>query len=154
MAQTTTAIPRGKYQMEISQNGSSWVDISGQAVTVVPSGGERMVGSQNTADGSAPVVTNGDKTAPITLTIRYLYTETASEAQETLEGQTEIYARFSPAGGGVGDKQYTCADDAGSAFAAVIRNNLPPELDAGSGDPAIGVLEIVTPKLAVADITT
>lgn len=151
MAQTTAALPRGKYQVEISTDGTTWVDISGQAAAVSQSEGQRLVGRQFTADGTYPVVLDGEIVDATTTEVRYVYTESSGEALETLEGRSTIYVRFSPAGGSSGDKEYTASDDAGSAFACPIVSNLPPDLDSGSPDAAIGVLRVVAPQYVVAD---
>lgn len=152
MSQTTTALSRANYKVEVSTNGSSWTNISGAAATVTVSGGEQLVGEQNTADGSAPVVTNANKVSSRDVEVNCLYTETTGEPWKVVTAQYDgaskvIYLRYSPAGGDTGDIRFATASDAGTAFAAPIVNCLPPDLDAGSGDPAMFSFTVKTPKL-------
>jgi len=158
MAQTTTAIPRSNYQIEVSTNGSSWTDISGSSNQVNPSGGDQMYGEQHTADGNAPTVVATHKTGAITITCNILYTETSGEAFQTVWARYEgaaktIYFRYTPDGGDSGDERYTATNDAGTAVACPIINCLPPVVDAGSGDPAMASFTIVAPKLVQAAIS-
>lgn len=161
MAQSTGAIAKNQFQIQLSENGTTWVDKSGAAVGISHTGEEQMSGSQNTADGSAPVVTAGGKHSAATITIRGLYTKTASELWDTLrdawEGAGVIYVRWAPEGGigtVVGNDQFLAADDAGSAFAAVIKSINTPELDAGDGSPALCSAVLECPKVLRGTTTT
>jgi len=158
MAQTTAANARSNFQVEVSTDGTAWTDISGAAASVTPSGGEQHIGEQNTADGEAPVVTGSNKVASRTLEVNCLYTETSGEAWKTVVARYNgsaktIYMRYSPEGGASGDQLFTCADDAGSAFAAPIVNCLPPEGDASTGDPLMFTFSVQTPKLAESTVS-
>lgn len=157
MAQTTAAVDRASFKVETSTNGSSWTDISGQAATVSVSGGDQLIGSQNTADGNAPVVVGSTKTQAFTVTVSTVYTETASEAFELVEARffastKTIYVRWSPRGGANGEKQFTCTNNAGTAFACPIQSVSLPDLDAGSGDPAMFSFAVQTPYITIADV--
>jgi hypothetical protein len=151
MAQTTGAISQGIWKGEVSTDGTTWVDISGQAGKVTPSGGDQLTGSQHTADGSAAVVVGSNKTEPVQAEVSILYTETSGEAFRVVKVQFDsaakiIYFRYGPKGAGTGNKRYLAADDAGSAFPCPIVNCMPPELDAGTGDPAMASFTIIFPK--------
>lgn len=152
MAQTTGGMARANFKVEVSTNGSDWTDISGQAATATPSGGEQIAGEQNTADGSAPIVTGSNKTSSVTVEVSCVYTETGGEAWKVVQARFDgadktIYLRYSPAGGGNGDLRYVCANDADSAVAVPIISCLPPEMDASSGDPALFTFSVMAPKL-------
>jgi hypothetical protein len=152
MAQTTGAFSGANFKVEVSVNGSDWTDISGQATSVTPGGGDQLIGEQHTADGDAPVVTNSNKTEASELEINILYTETASEAFDIVgdryRGATKtIYVRYAPKGGATANKRFFTANGAGTATAAAIVNCLPPEVDAGSGDPAMATFTVRFPKL-------
>lgn len=151
MAQSTTAIPQGQALVEVSTDGSSWTDISGSSAQVTPSGGDQLVGSQNTAGGSAPVVTGSGKTDPAEAEVKILYNETSGEAFRIVKVRFDsatktIYFRYTPKGSGTGNKRYLAASDAGVAFAAPIVSCMPPDLDFGSGDPAMASFHIMFPK--------
>lgn len=162
MAQTTGAIPRSNFQVQVSTDGVAWTDISGQAVTVQRSDGDQMIGEQNTADGSSPVVTGSNKKAAETVTVSAVYTEGATEAYEVVSaryrGATKtIYLRWAPKGGigtVAGNNMFTCANDAAAAIAVPIINCAIPDLDAGSGDPAMIEFSVRTPNVAEALTTT
>lgn len=158
MAQVTGAQARSNFKVEVSLNGTAWTDISGAAATVTPSGGEQHIGEQNTADGSAPVVTGSNKVASRTLEVSCLYTEQASEAWKIVVSRYNgtdktIYLRYSPMGGNTGDQRFVCARDDDSAIAAPIVNCLPPEGDASTGDPLMFTFSVQTPKLKEETIT-
>jgi len=151
MAQTTGAIGQGQFVAEVSTNGSSWTNISGQAAQVTPSGGDQLTGSQNTADGSAPVVVGSNKTEAVQAEVRILYTEVSGEAfrivKAAFDGSNKvIYFRYAPKGTGTGNKRYLAADNANSAFPCPIISCMPPDLDAGTGDPAMASFTIIFPK--------
>lgn len=152
MAQTTGGISRAGYKVEVSTNGSDWTDISGAGATVTTSGGEQLVGEQNTADGSAPVVTGTNKVGSRNVEVRCLYTETSGEAWKVVSARYNgavktIYLRYSPAGGGSTTQRFSTANNADTVVAVPIINCVPPELDAGSGDPALFTFTVITPKL-------
>jgi hypothetical protein len=157
MAQTTAAVDRASFKVETSNDGSTWTDISGAAATVQTSGGDQLIGSQNTADGNAPVVVGSTKTQPFTVTVSCVYTETASQPFELVESRffaatKTIYLRWSPRGGASGEKQFTCTNGAGTAFACPIQSVSLPDLDAGSGDVAMFSFAVQTPYVTIADV--
>lgn len=152
MAQTTTAFSKANFKVEVSTNGTAWTDISGAAATVTVTGGDQLVGEQNTADGDAPVVTHANKVESRQVEVNCLYTETASQPWKVVAAQYNgaskvIFLRYSPAGGNTGDIRFTCARDDSTAIAAPIVNCMPPDLDAGTGDPAMFTFTVQTPKL-------
>ncbi len=158
MAQTTAAISQAGFKVEVSTNGSSWTDISGQACTVTEDGGDVKVGNQHTAYGSEAVVVSTNKTEPRTLTVKSLYTEEATEAWKVVRAQyvattKTIYMRYSPKGGNPGDLQYTCAVG-GVAAAVPIVSFVAPELDASAEDPAMFEFSVMTPGLLEATVAT
>lgn len=158
MAQTTSGIPMGNFKAEVSLDGSSWTDISGVAVSVQVSGGEQQTGTQFTADGSVPIVVNSNKTEALTVEVNQVYTETPGEGYLTVYNRyvgadKRIYFRYSPAGGAVGQKRYVAANNANSAIPVPIIACLPPETDAGSGDPMMGGFSLLVPKLLMETIS-
>lgn len=162
MAQTTGQVPKNKFQVQLSTDGSSWVDKSGAAVSVAHSGEEQMSGAQNTADGAAPVVTAGNKHGPATVTLRGVYTKVSAEFWDYIRDRWEgsdktIYCRWAPEGGigtVVGNEQFLCASDAGTSFACVIKSCNTPELDAGDGSPAMVSVVLECPKVLRGTTTT
>jgi len=156
MAQTTGAISQSGFKVEVSTDGSSWTDISGQAAAVNVDGGDVPVGEQMTAEGSESIVVSSNKVEPRDVTVRSVYTEGASEAFEVVYARytgsnKTIYLRWSPAGGATGEVQYTCAVG-GSAAAVPITSCTLPELDAGSADIALFEFTVKTPGILKADV--
>lgn len=88
MGQTTNAKSFIKARVFISPDNSAWTDVSGHGASVAISGGERVVGGQNTMDGDVPVVKAG-KRGVLQLTCRYAYTETDSDPFDLLGDQHE-----------------------------------------------------------------
>lgn len=152
MAQTTSAFSKSNFKIEVSTNGSTWTNISGQAGDVKSSGGEQLTGEQQTAENQAPVVVASNKTAAVKVDVNILYTETAGEAFQTVWARYEgaaktLYLRWSPKGGATGDERYVCANNAGSAVACPIVSCLPPDVDANSGDPAMAMFSVLAPRV-------
>lgn len=162
MAQTTGGLPRSNFQVQVSSDGVTWTDISGQAATVQRSDGDHMIGEQNTADGENPLVTGSNKKAAETVTVSIVYTEEDGEAFDIVHtayrsGDKHIYLRWAPKGGigtVVGNKLLTCADDGGTPAKVPIINCTLPDLDAGSGDPAMSEFSVRTPNVAESTTTT
>lgn len=162
MTQTTGGMPRGNFQVEVSTDGTTWTDISGQAATVQRSDGDQMVGEQHTADGTSPIVTGSNKKAAETVTVGIVYTEETGEAFTVVRARYNgadktIYLRWAPKGGigsVAGNNLFTCADAAGDAFACPIINCTLPDLDAGSGDVAMAEFSVRTPNVAESVTTT
>jgi hypothetical protein len=162
MPQTENALPRSNFQAQISINGTVWTDCSGISATVQRSDGDQMIGEQNTADGMNPVVTGSNKKGAETLTMRGLYTEDAAEgfkiAHARYRGTNKtLFFRWSPKGGIgtiAGNTLFTCANEAGDPVAVPIINCTLPDLDAGSGDPAMFELSLRTPSVLESVTTT
>lgn len=150
--QTTGGISKGTNEkVEVSTDGSTWTDISGDVTAVKTSGGEQMVGEQHVASGSYPIVIGSNKVAAVTVEVSIVYTETAGEAFQVVwarfEGaQKSIYMRWSPKGGAVGDERYVCSNDAGTAIAAPIIACLPPEMESGASDVAVATFSVQCPR--------
>lgn len=158
MAQTTAAIAVSGFKVEVSIDGSSWTDISGQAAAVTVDGGDIPVGEQMTAEGSEAIVVSSGKMEPRNVTVRAVYTEESGEAFETVYARyagadKTIYLRWSPKGGAVGDVRYTCAV-AGAAAAVPVVSCSIPELDAGSEELALFEFAVKTPGLLKAEVAS
>lgn len=161
MAQTIGAIPKSKFQVQLSADGTTWTD-KGAAVSIAHTGEEQISGSQNTADGVAPVVTGGGKHSAATITIRGLYTKITAEFWDFIRDRWEtttptIYCRWAPEGGigtVVGNEQFLAASDADAAFACIIKTCNTPEVDAGDGAPAMVSVVLECPKVARGTTTT
>lgn len=168
MAQTENAIPRSDFQVEVSLDGTDWTDISGEATNVARSDGDVLIGEQHTADGFSPVVTPANKKGAETVTVSIVYTEEATEAFDIVhdayrngnndeDGKRVLYLRWAPQGGigsVAGNKMFTCANDAGTPIPVGIVNCTLPELDAGSGDPALAEFSVRTPNILESLTTT
>lgn len=103
MTQTTDGMAFTAAKVFVSPDGSTWTDVSGFGASVAVSGGERAVGEQQTFDGDTPIIKAGDRSS-VELTVRYVYTEEATDPFEVLRAQHEVvggamYAMYSPKGG-------------------------------------------------------
>ena len=129
MGQTTDGLAWVKAQVFVSPDGSTWTDVSGFGASVAVSGGERQVGSQHTMSGDTPIVKGGKRNV-VQLTVRYVYTEGASDPFEILRTQHEI-------AGGPLYAQYSPEEPGGFWFTTglgVLENPGYPGGEAGSGD--------------------
>lgn len=164
MAQTTGAMSGAAGSVEYSFDAESgtaatWVNISGYAASVEVSGGEAVTGQQLTLDGDAAIVTAANKINPYTITVNAVFTETDSEPFDALydryTGATKTAAfRWSPAGGGTGDVEFSTTDSAGTAAVNVpITACTPPGVDASSGDPRMFTVSFISPDILKAAAT-
>ena len=153
MSQTTGQISKGNNEkVEVSTDGSTWTDISGETTSVKVSGGEQLTGEQHVASGNYPLVTGSNKVGASTVECSFVYTETAGEAFQVVwaryEGSAKsIYMRWSPKGGNVGDERYVCTNDAGVAIPVPIVSCLPPEMESGSSDIALATFSVMAPRI-------
>ena len=110
MAQTTGGMSGKDLMVGLGTDGSTYTDVSGYANSVKISGGERETGNAFTFDGDTSIIKAG-KRGPMTVTVRGVYTETASQfydlAQTAYEAGTAFYVRWSPGGGDAGDSGFT-----------------------------------------------
>ena len=110
MAQTTNAMSGRDCLVEISPDNSVWTDISGWSNMVEPDGGERESEEAHTFDGHIPIITFG-KLGGFTVKTKVVYTEEDTDPVEVIRGYYEagsdVYLRWSPAGGNSGDYMYT-----------------------------------------------
>lgn len=148
MAQTTGAVANACAVVEISNNGTTWTNISGQAQSVADTEQTRMSGEAYTFDGAGAIVKSGKK-EPLELTFTIVYTETDAEAYEQVRARFEtatcspnFYVRWSPAGGNADNERIQ--SDAG-----VITAFTYPPADAAEGGPIITGF-----KVKVGNLTT
>lgn len=153
MAATQTAnyMPMSNAKIEISANGSTWTDISGETNTVDPGDQSRTNGEMYTVAGDTAVVTAG-KREPLEITVKVIYTEATGEAFEVVRAIHETaggvcYLRYAPKGGATGDAQYTSAK-------GVLIALTYPSTDAGDGKPVMAGFKVKTPSLTRALIAS
>jgi len=150
MAQTTSALPRGSYQVELSDDNSTWIDVSGSTTTVSGMEQARKTGETYTAQGDAAIITSG-KREPLNPTHDTVYTETSGESFETVrayfEAGTPVYVRYSPLLGASGAKRYFSSNGEGTAVAAVISNFSYFEFESDSGDSIASSYDLMFPAL-------
>lgn len=112
MAQTTASTSARNAVVEISSDGSTWVNISGVAQTVSPGDGTRMTGTANTFDGDGTIVVAGKLEAQES-NIKIVYTEDGV-GYEILRGyfgsaNSTCYLRVAPNGATTGNYRHTSA---------------------------------------------
>lgn len=144
MAQVTGQFSAASGKVEISDDGTTWTNISGALNTLEVTGGGRMIGETYTLDGDNALVTVG-KSEPQEVNCAFVYTEGASEAFEVLrplEAAGEpVWLRWSPGGGTTGDFMFTMSN-------ARLSNIVYPGFDAGSGDPIMSGFTARGPRAA------
>lgn len=145
MAQTENAISAVGGKVEVSTNNSDWTDISGYANQVSFSGYDRQTGETFTFDGDEAIVGFG-KLNPTEVEVRAVYTNGATDPFATVWGQHQtagggdLYVRWSPEGGDTtGEDIFTSKSP---SKCTVI---LPPDGEAGPGDPVLFAFKVKTP---------
>lgn len=147
--QTTGAISAVDAELEVSADGSTWVDISGSANKVEVPEQKRATGVAYTFTGDVGIVTPG-KREPVEATISGLYTEQNAELFETIrpwfQSGSRVYFRYSPKGiGATGRTVFTASNDGSTAGGVIISALKYPDLDAGSADPVPAMFKLMVP---------
>lgn len=142
MAATTDAFAQGNFAVAVSDDGTTWTDICGEATNVNPGDPEHNVGEQHVACAEFPILTPSNKVAAREIQVDVVYTETGTEAFEIvyamwLATDKQIYLRWSPKGGSTGDNQFTTSADGSTAGPGILTSCTLPEQDASSEDPAV-----------------
>jgi len=157
MTQTTGGLSFLAARVLVSADGSSWVNVSGEAASVAVSGGDRATGEQNTMDGDMPIVKAG-KRASIDLTVRGVYTETAAEFFETLRAIYETaggacWIQYAPAGDD--EFWFHSADGADALTSGILTSPGYPGGDVSSGDVIMSEFVVKVAQLvkATASVT-
>jgi len=88
MTQTTGAKSFCAAIVEYNTSGTTWTVMQGFLAAVAVSGGDRNTGEAYTTDGDTPIVRAGKRT-PLEVTVRYVYTEGATDPFEILRTQYE-----------------------------------------------------------------
>ncbi len=142
MAQTSTNLPQGCGQLEISAGCTvTWVDISGSSTSLDPITQDRLTGEAYTLEGIAPLI-NGGKMQAFDAVVSFVYTETAGEAWMLIQAawaaitcDVSFCMRWSPAGGATGDLQFTIT---GSVMSGITY----PNMNAGEGGPILAGFKV------------
>lgn len=160
MAQTTEGMTMAGAKVEISTDAAAFTDVSGYAASVSVTGGEQITGSQQTHSGDAAIVLGANKTAPFTVTVSVVYTDTDAQPFDVVwdrfKGTAKtLCVRWCPAGGTAGDEQYVTSNAAKSAAVLCpIVSCTPPNTDASSGDPVMVQFSVLCSDILKATIST
>lgn len=153
MAQTTGAVAQACGQVEISSDGLSWTDISGNTQSITPGDQTSMSGEAYTLSGDLPII-KGGKREPMESEVVIVYTETDAEAYEQARAVFEasdcgnvFYLRYSPRGGNADDERLT------SGEGTLISFTYPP-LDASTGGPIMAGFTVKHPGFTTTIISS
>ena len=150
MAQTTSGYSFHECHVDFSTDGASWTAVSGHLVSVAVSGGELITGVVHTSDGNTPILT-ASKNNPIVVTVSVVHTETADEpwdmAADAYDAKSQLYVRWSPAGGDASDLGYT-------STAGYVTNFVFPGGDVAAGEAIVQAVEFTVPSVTRAAIGT
>ena len=152
MAQTTGQVSMACGQIELSSDGVTYTDISGESQSITGVTQTRMSGEVYTQDGDTALITAG-KREPMTPTVTVIYTEDDAEAWELARAEFEaacgdpVYVRWSPKGGNIGNQRYY------TPASEVISFDYPP-LDAADGSPLKCTFQFKTPYVTTETISS
>lgn len=149
MAQTTGATTLRNVVIEWSTNSSAWVDVSGEANSVEPSGGATMSGEVYTGGSDAPIIGVGAD-EPVEVDINVVYTES------TTDGFMELYAlkvartpmrlRYAPKGTATGNYRWT-------THTGYVVECMAPGGEIEDGTPLLAAAKIKAPGIGYAAIS-
>jgi len=140
MAKTTNSVAQACAKIEIQPGCTgSWYDIGGEMTTITLPEEAVTTGSMAVFNADTHVLNSGKK-EPITAAVSGVYTEEATEAFERVRAvwgaagcNKQMCVRATPQGGSIGDLEIYVGDADDRALLVGFK---PPDLDAGSGDPA------------------
>lgn len=124
MAQTVVAMSGVNALVYLSDDGSTWTNVSGSANQVAATEQRRASGEGYTFDGDTAILKAG-KREPLEVTVRALYTESATESFEVVKelfetvGGGPCWVKWMPSGTATA-RAYDCAS------AVVTRFTYPP----------------------------
>jgi len=129
--------------LEISTDGVTFEDISGQGNTIEPGDQTRMVGSGYAFGCDTAIITSG-KREEIEITVNVIYTEVDGEAFDLLESAFEnndpVWVRWFPKGKADGNFQFDVNQGILSSFQS-------PSIDASSADPLIATFTVTANEI-------
>ena len=158
MAATTDAFGQGNFEIEVSDDGATWISICGEATNVNPGDPEHNVGEQHVACDDFPILVASNKIAAREIQVDVVYTETTDEAFDAVYAMwlatgRACWLRWSPAGGAIGDSQFTTSVTGAAAAAGILTSCTIPEQDASSEDPAVFSFTVMSAALLMATIS-
>jgi len=110
MAQQTDSYTMVEGEVELSIDGAAWTSYAGFAANLQVSAGERTIGQKHTYDGDTPLLNRGKRAAlviAIELTVGAAAAVPQTIVETAYETASPLYARWSPAGGAMGDDRFT-----------------------------------------------
>lgn len=140
MPKTSNAVAQACAKVEIQPGCTgTWYDIGSEATTVTLPEETVNTGLMYVFDDDRAILTHGKK-QPISATVSGAFTNGATEAfnqvraiWQTAGCERKICLRVTPEGGTVGDLEIYVGDPTHEALLVGFK---PPDVDAGSGDPA------------------
>lgn len=135
--QTTDGVPMACGQVEISSDGASYTDISGETQSLTAGAQTMISGEAYTLAGGTAII-KGGKREPMESEVVIIYSETDAEAYEqarsifenTANCNNTAYLRYSPQGGDANEEQLTSGEGTIISFTY-------PNLDASAGGPIV-----------------
>lgn len=149
MPQTTDGMSFIEAFVFVSPDGTTWTDVTGEGASVAVSGGERATGEQHTFGAEPEPIVKAGKKASVDVTVRFVYTETASDpfdicqtAHESQDG--EFWCQYRPKSGGNWFK----------TGQSIITSLLYPGGEAGAGDVVMSEFVVKCASLSDAAAST
>lgn len=144
MTRTSEGMSFVAADVEVSQDGSTWVELSAYGSSIATGGGDRRTGEVNVFDDERPIVKAGKKGSQ-TVNIRYVYTEETGGPFEEIRSWDDTeggvcYARYWPAGKVAGNFVF----ETGAGILTMFED---PGGEAGSGEPVLCEIQVTCEEL-------
>ena len=129
--------------LEVSTDGATYTDISGEGNTIEPGEQTRMVGSAFSFDCDTAIITSG-KREELEVAVNVIYTEETGEAFDLLElafvANDNVWLRWYPQGKLNPNYQFDVVKGILSSFQS-------PQIDAGSADPLLAAFTVTANEI-------
>lgn len=153
MACQTTYPPQALAEVEISEAGSVWTDISAMVMTLTQPALTRQTTDTFVGAGDVALVTVGKK-VPVDLVFTFLYSEGSSDAWKMLQAIFDdaakacVHVRWTLKGGDATELRFNTSTSGSAVGAVPITSLVHPGFDKASGaSPVMGGFTVRTPAI-------
>jgi hypothetical protein len=143
----------GRFQIDVSIDGTTWTSVSGTVTQVSGAEQERLTGEAYTGGSAEHAVVTVGKIQPTEIEVRFLHTEQTGELATILwtefhSSTPALAVRWRPVGAVANGPVYATSLDGTAVAPAPLIKLALPELSPDDGGPALGAFTVRTPRIA------